>query len=255
MQDTSLPSSADSMVGKLLFASSTIQDPILSRSVSLVVHQDRETVCAVMLNRPMATPPGFVQMLAGSPGSQSGDPQSGANGQVASGNRLPLAQDMNEPQPGEIDSNSFGGETPKELGDHLPAHLAKKTLAEVASALGTIHFGGPLSGPVVAVHGSPKFAELKAAEGVYLAAQREMLENLVKQKSSPYRLIVGHLGWSVDQLQEERQAGLWHVVHADERDVFNTDPDLWPSVIRRATTNSLLGWLGIETTPNAPEVN
>jgi hypothetical protein len=39
-----------------------------------------------------------------------------------------------------------------------------------------VHFGGPVSGPVVAVHGSPDFAEAQAGEGVYVAAQKAHLK-------------------------------------------------------------------------------
>jgi putative transcriptional regulator len=90
---------------------------------------------------------------------------------------------------------------------------------------------------------------------VYVAAQRDLLEGLVKHRPGPFRLIVGHLGWSREQLQLERHAGYWHLIDATDEAVFTGDQELWPSLIRRATTASLAHWLGIPDVPHAAEVN
>ena len=58
-----------------------------------------------------------------------------------------------------------------------------------------IHFGGPQSGPVVAIHQESEFAEAETGTGIYVAAQKHHLENLVRRDQVRYRLIVGHLGW------------------------------------------------------------
>ena len=223
MQDSNLPAPTESMVGKLLVASTLVDDPILHRAVCLVVHQDDDNVFGVLLNRPMAPSPALKQMLD--------SPQSG--------NRLPDPADQStENEPG------------------LPAELTTGTPAIGPSeALGTIHFGGPLSGPVVAVHDNRELAEAVAGKGVYVAAKRDSLENIVKEKSGSYRLIVGHLGWSHEQLRGERDAGFWHVLDATDEEVFSTDQEIWPSVIRRATSSSVSDWLGIPNVPFAAEVN
>ena len=95
-------------MGKLLVASTLTEDPVLTRSVSLIVHQDDDQVIAVMLNRPMnPNPEALMEMLDEPDGD---DPESGDN----------------------------------RVG-HL-AGQAEQTIAEVTPAVGMVHFGGPLSG-------------------------------------------------------------------------------------------------------------
>lgn len=238
MQETNTFQVPQSMIGKLLVASTTVQDPILSRSVSLVVHQDTANVYAVLLNRPMTPPQGMVKLVDSSGNSLAVDnPATTASSDLAhSGDQLTGPSDPN------------GSDLEKSA-------LARKTAADASKSLGTIHFGGPLSGPVVAVHNRSELAESQAGQGVYVAAQRDHLEALVKQRPEACRLIVGHLGWSLEQLQNERAAGFWHVIDATEDDVFTGDQELWHTVIRRATGASLANWVGLPTAPACVEWN
>lgn len=260
MQDTNTPQPMDSLIGKLLVASTTVQDPVLSRAVCLVVHQDSENVFAVLLNRPMTPPPGLAKLLCGSrkPGKLPGNSVDGSS-------RIRRADKFNDnpfPYPSNLPGADLPGTgassknrmVPSDVGEPKES-LAEQTAAETSQSLGTIHFGGPLSGPIVAVHSSSEHAEAEAGRGVYVAAQREVLETLMKHKPGSFRLIVGHLGWSHDQLRSERESGFWHIIEATDEDVFVGDQELWPSVIRRATTASVAHWLGISDTPVDAEVN
>ncbi len=123
---------------------------------------------------------------------------------------------------------------PPSDGNRLPA-------ATKGPGLGTemVHFGGPLSGPVVAIHSESKFAEAETGPGIYVAAQKHHLEGLFSQPHGPMRLIVGHLGWQPEELQNELDAGVWHVVPATAEAVFSSDRDMWPRLIRRATARSM----------------
>ncbi len=240
MQGMNQFQASESMIGKLLVASTTVQDPILSRSVSLVVHQDDEQVYAVLLNRPMAAPKGIVKPAdANRPaGRLGGQPDSPSYGDQ----ELP------------VDQSSLAH--PTVADDSMsPAAKSPASMSPASMSLGTIHFGGPLSGPVVAVHNSSELAEAEAGRGVYVAAQRDLLEALLLHRPAGYRLIVGHLGWSLDQLRREREAGYWHVIDATEEAVFTGDQELWPAVIRRATAASLAQWVGIDTPPERIECN
>ncbi|PAY18919.1 transcriptional regulator [Rhodopirellula sp. SM50] len=264
MQEMNPPQPSETMIGKLLVASTSVQDPVLSRSVSLVVHQDSDNVFAVLLNRPMTPPPGLMQLLGSVSGETSqagGGPSNRLVGKGGAGSSLSGASLTGA---GSFPTNLPGAETApsamEDAADKLQSAgnkhaLAAQAAAEASKSLGMIHFGGPLSGPVVAVHNSSEHAEAQAGKGIYVAAQRDMLETLVRQKPGPFRLIVGHLGWSIDQLRAEREAGFWHVIDATDEDVFAGDHELWPMVIRRATTRSVADWLGIKDTPFAAEVN
>ena len=123
------------------------------------------------------------------------------------------------------------------------------------SPFSMLHFGGPRSGPVVAIHQTSEFAEAETGKGIYVAAQRQHLEELVRDHPAPYRLIVGHLGWEVDELAAEMDAGLWHIVPATTEAVFSPAMEMWPQLIRRATSNSLAKWIGIPDVVAAGDLN
>jgi putative transcriptional regulator len=118
-----------------------------------------------------------------------------------------------------------------------------------------LHFGGPLSGPVVAIHQNSQYAEAETGDGIYVAAQKQHLEDLVRRRPGPYRLIVGHLGWESGQLEAEIEAGIWHVLPATTDAVFSSANQMWPRLIRRATSSSMARWLGIPDLVAAGELN
>ncbi len=138
-------------------------------------------------------------------------------------------------------------------GEREPS--SEETLAGATNSMGTVHFGGPLSGPVVAIHGSSQHAEAETGAGIYVAAQKRHLEALVRNKPSPYRLIVGHVGWENQQLAAELAQGTWHVVPATTDAVFASDQDMWPGLVRRATARSVANWIGTPDVPNASSLN
>lgn len=219
-----------SLTGNLLVASSLVTDPIYAGGVCLVMHQDEEQTVGVMLNRPLQPTPEALLALFG--------------GQSPGSNRLAALAEQADDEAGEWShsNESEGSETSHEhVGEVSPWRM--------------IHFGGPLSGPVVAIHQISQFAEAETGSGIYVAAQKQSLENLLRQQSAPYRLIVGHLGWQTDHLQEEIDAGVWHVVPATADLVFSPAQQMWPQLIRRATSSSLAKWIGVPDHIRAYELN
>ena len=119
------------------------------------------------------------------------------------------------------------------------------SLAElITGPLGQLHFGGPVSGPVVALHGDQQWAEMEMSRGIYVAADREHLQQLIQSHSHPFRLIVGHLRWAPGALESEIDQGLWHAIDATPARVFGPAGGMWPRLIRRATAASLASWMG-----------
>ncbi|MDA8744477.1 YqgE/AlgH family protein [Rubripirellula amarantea] len=211
----------DSLTGHLLVASSLVTDPIYAGGVCLVVHEDGGQVIGVMLNRPMKPSPEALLALLKNHQSADQDPPSKSE----SGNRLAPPSSPVQPSPQSL------------------------------SIIESLHFGGPISGPVVAIHQDFKMAEAETGDGIYVAAQKHHLEQLVQERQTPFRLIVGHLDWTREQLNAEILAGIWHCVPATRQAVFAAPQDMWASVIRRATTNSMSRWLGLPDLINANELN
>ena len=216
-----------SLVGNLLVASTLVHEPLFSRGVCLVVHHDENGAIGVMLNRPIMPPPQALLKIL-NPGADLPDaPAAASSGK----SRLPASS------AGVSESIAVSG---GEQNGLVP---------------GMVHFGGPLSGPVVAVHSSLALAEVETGRGVYVAAQKDHLETLVRECSSDYRLIIGHAGWSAQQLAGELAAGFWHVLPATPETVFPLHADLWPYLIRRATGASVAAWVGAPDTVGMSGLN
>lgn len=219
----------DNLTGNLLVASSIASDPMYAGAVCLVVHQDESNAIGVFVNRPMQPSPEALLQMLGSAGAGL-EPATEAGGAGA---------------PAEGSVNRVGGHfepSPTKPGPQPPT-------------LGMLHFGGPRSGPVVAIHQTSQYAEAETGPGIYVAATKEHLQDLVREHPAPYRLIVGHLGWETPELQQEIDGGLWHTIPATAETVFSSTNDMWPRLIRRATSNSVARWIGVPNVYGAGELN
>lgn len=275
---------SETLVGKLLIASTLVPESIFCRSVCLMVHHDENGAIGMLLNRPVISPPdGLMQWLAETdPGDSVGveavdddsadaDPSpTGVSGKAkSSGSRFakpassglasdgPLTDPLggpggggpggdvtgSEPPPGKVSVPQFGGTASTTPIDHA------------AVGANVVHFGGPLSGPVVAIHGLRDFAEAEAGAGIYVATQRQILEQLIKQPGGEMRLVIGHAAWTNDQLENEFAAGLWHVLPATPETVLPTQMDPWPRLLRRGMGASLANWLGVADNLGRNELN
>jgi putative transcriptional regulator len=229
--------------GSLLVASSLVTDPIFARGVCLVVHQDENLAIGVMLNRPLRPAGQGTLAIAG---NELG------SGTSFSGRALPSPR---QEHPEAVDQQPASAEPTPTAETPLGMLLALIPGHDQVSPSREVHFGGPLSSPLVAIHQESQLAEAAAGTGIYVAIQKQNLESLLKQDNVPYRLIVGHLGWKSDQLEQEIDAGIWHVIPATVESVFGRTDDMWHSLIGRATSNSLARWIGIPDHPSAHQLN
>ena len=83
----------------------------------------------------------------------------------------------------------------------------ENTVAEVWKMVGEedldcpqpIFFGGPVSGPLVALHRLKGAAEAEVVPGIYFSAHKDKLAMLVRQTSKPFRFFTGYAGWAGGQ--------------------------------------------------------
>ncbi len=118
-----------------------------------------------------------------------------------------------------------------------------------------VHLGGPVAGPLIALHGDALLSESDILPGVYMATQKEKLEQLVRQSDTSFRIFSGYAGWAAGQLDNELEAGGWLTREAEERLVFSTDEDLWKAVGKEITDDVLQSALNIENIPDDPSLN
>ncbi len=98
-----------------------------------------------------------------------------------------------------------------------------------------VFFGGPVDLQTVwflvrAV--KPPEHAIRAVEGVYLSASRELLFRLLERDKpmEGLRLFIGHAGWAPGQLEAEIGRGDWTLGHADPDAIFDDKSNHpWPS--------------------------
>ena len=118
-----------------------------------------------------------------------------------------------------------------------------------------VGLGGPESGPLLALHGLREASEHELPEGVFLAASRDHLEQLVQQRSGPLRLFVGHTRWTAGDLEQELERGDWHTLPATAEHVFSDEETLWADCLREVGRSVLIEALGLAVWPNDPTTN
>ena len=118
-----------------------------------------------------------------------------------------------------------------------------------------INVGGPILGPILALHVDASLAEAEILPGVYLAAHRDNLNQLVQQPGATFRLFSGYSGWGGGQLENELKQGGWIATVASDGYIFDTANDLWRRVGKDITRNVLDGAIKIKHFPDDPSLN
>ncbi len=96
----------------------------------------------------------------------------------------------------------------------------------------SVRFGGPNSGPILALHNHKECAEASAAAGVYIAAHVDKLQQLLSTDDGEVRILVGQVIWKVGQLEEEIAQGLWLPLPATPKIVFARADEMWQESMR-----------------------
>ncbi len=118
-----------------------------------------------------------------------------------------------------------------------------------------VHVGGPVPGPLVAIHSDPSQCELEIVEGVYFATSTESIRELVSHPRAPFRLFVGYSGWGEGQLDDEMESGSWLSGPATRDDVFSDCQDIWQRVSRRIGLDVLHPTIRNQPIPDDPSMN
>src|SRR5262245_9027295 len=96
-----------------------------------------------------------------------------------------------------------------------------------------IYVGGPVPGPLVALHPLEAFSDHEVLPGLYVSTHRDALDVIVRKKDVPLRLCSGNAGWGSGQLESEMEAGGWLFTKANADEVFAEPELLWKTVTQR----------------------
>jgi putative transcriptional regulator len=136
------------------------------------------------------------------------------------------------------------------------------TIADVWRALGmevendqSIYLGGPVTGPLLAVHRDDAYAEGEVLLGVYYATHKDHLNYLVTEYQGPCRIFSGYSGWGEGQLEAEVEEGSWLTTPATSADIFASPEEMWKSVAARIGLEILMPAKLTRHVPPNPEMN
>lgn len=117
-----------------------------------------------------------------------------------------------------------------------------------------IFMGGPVEGPLMALHCDPTQAELIIIPDVCYSVQSEQLEQVVQNNTAQVKFFLGFSGWGPGQLESEIAENSWLIQQANPKQVFSENPELWDELMRYSPS-SLLATLNIKHIPEDPRWN
>ncbi|EAQ81478.1 YqgE/AlgH family protein [Blastopirellula marina] len=119
-----------------------------------------------------------------------------------------------------------------------------------------VFLGGPVQGPLMAIHSHAPCQEIEILPGVYFSSDKENIEKLVREDHEPKRIFIGYSGWGEQQLEAEMEAGGWLLLPAEAAHVFTTDVErLWKDVTGKIGADIMRSTLHLKGMPTDPTMN
>ncbi len=118
-----------------------------------------------------------------------------------------------------------------------------------------VFVGGPVPGPLLAIHNCEEFAEQIIIPGVYMSAQKEAMDGLMREPFGDIRMFHGYSGWGAEQLEQELEVGGWLTFEASAEDVFSDVDELWGRIARRINLDILTDGTMLRHVPDDPSLN
>ena len=118
-----------------------------------------------------------------------------------------------------------------------------------------VHVGGPVPGPLIALHTQEALSDQQVLPGLHVTAQAAAFDELLDCPDDSYRIYSGHSGWGGGQLEEELKVGGWLVGDASLTDVFSDHETLWKKVTSRIGIGIIAPGLDKDQIPDDPSVN
>src|SRR5687768_11492670 len=118
-----------------------------------------------------------------------------------------------------------------------------------------VYYGGPVTGPLIALHRLKSQAEAEIFPGVYFSAHKDQLTKIVRQNRKPFRLFTGYSGWAAGQLEDEMQVGGWLTTPATPEMVFYKQDNIWELVANCIGLDILSAGVKTKHIPDDPALN
>ena len=143
--------------------------------------------------------------------------------------------------------NRPGGKTVREVWDMIDFDPVERD--------DVVYVGGPVPGPIIAVHTDEELADHPIGAGLFASTQNTSVDALVRQGDHPVRLYSGHSGWGGGQLEGELEVGGWLTTGATIDDAFADPETLWRTVTGRIGFSIMAPGLDRSRFPDDPSMN
>lgn len=131
----------------------------------------------------------------------------------------------------------------------------RQIFGDSTESVAPVFWGGPVAGPLLAIHSRKESADAEILNSVYVSSQKESIEELLNDDDVSARFFIGCAGWAAGQLESEISEGAWQVVPATEAIILDGSPELWSRVQKRESAGSLFESFGITKLPDDPSMN
>jgi putative transcriptional regulator len=118
-----------------------------------------------------------------------------------------------------------------------------------------IRIGGPVQGPLMALHTMMSSSEAEILPGLYFASNRDNLARVLHREDKPFLLFSGYAGWGEGQLENEIEHGGWLKFKADHDWVFADIDTIWKRAVCRVGDEILNQTLKPKHRPPDPRHN
>ena len=118
-----------------------------------------------------------------------------------------------------------------------------------------LYFGGPVTGPLMAVHTDEFFAEIEVLPGVFFAGREKNVLALMRSREQPCKVFTGYAGWGPGQLEHEVEYGIWRAIPATAAEIFSNGDNLWERLLRQTFDSLLEVMCNIKHIPSDASLN
>jgi putative transcriptional regulator len=118
-----------------------------------------------------------------------------------------------------------------------------------------VYQGGPVPGPLIAIHDQRRLSEREILPKLYMSMQKDAIDQLVKKQNANFRLFSGHSGWGGGQLEGELTVGGWLITPVEIDDVFGDHEAVWKTVCERIGRRIIAPNIPADRLPIDPELN
>jgi putative transcriptional regulator len=119
------------------------------------------------------------------------------------------------------------------LSDLMPIDHFGSAVQELPAADRRILSGGPVDGPLFAVHDCPRLADWPVTGSLCFTASNQRLAQLLDEAAINRRFFHGYAGWGPGQLETELELGSWLLAPASAEDVFGDTDSLWNRCVQQ----------------------